>query len=897
MAVHTVQGRDPWWASLAVNVLGGLFNDWQQRERNKKEAAYLGELAKMYNGMQNGQNDTAAPAPEPAQDTGQGLLNMNMPVPDGYNNNGWASAFHKNNSPLLQFDLDTAGLAPTAPTAVAPATTAPLNAWADAFRNSGNAPAQFDANTAGIVPATATAQPLQAQQRRAPIVTPMDFYRAALELAGSKRFRMLSPDRVQAMLTPYMKINEEARQEQLRNAAAEDYLSQTSGAGRVNSVMSNVIRGITPESLGNTVFNQNKPTVSTVDAGGQIHFYDIDPMTGMPINTWAVDRTLTPQEIAANKLSWAQFNEGQRQFDKTMGYNYANLRQQGKLQNRELFHSTYTDADGVTWIIYNNGRTQELSTARGLTEQQKEKIKNNGTILTNIQTRREQLQKEKNAWILKNQVDEARKVDEQIKALDAEEQRILQENNSIINSGSTGQQKQTAQPVEYSTPPAGQSAPNNGNNVQQTPPTGQNAPNNTNTVQPMPPAVPPTAKDIPQDAVLVNDEGQFYTQKDIDKIIVDRNIDGAMFVDSLRGAGYVTPSEFQQSGGKFRLTDNTPRWVMPDGTKITHKQEQDLIAQVERGEHTDIKNRQELYADLRRRGATPIGIAPDMPNPRPIQRDVTPDMANGTNNTVASAGSRYVNVLGSNGNEILTSDTSTEAGIQRAMDNLNGQFGGQRWADWATAFNPQDFTNNNYSGLRNNFSLSANEIPMSNYSPNRLDSNTVLAINRRTRPQRTYSGYYSGDTLNGGQYSDIINRQARNHNVDPDLIAAIIQQESGGNSRAVSQAGAQGLMQLMPKTAQGLGVTNPLDPEQNIAGGTKYIAQMLKRYNGNIEKALWAYNAGPGNADKGTLPAETAKYIPSVMARYRKLKGIAPASHKTPKRAVRRRRARNRRRR
>jgi soluble lytic murein transglycosylase-like protein len=113
------------------------------------------------------------------------------------------------------------------------------------------------------------------------------------------------------------------------------------------------------------------------------------------------------------------------------------------------------------------------------------------------------------------------------------------------------------------------------------------------------------------------------------------------------------------------------------------------------------------------------------------------------------------------------------------------------------------------------------------------------------------------------------------HNIDTDLLASVVQAESNGNALAVSRAGAQGLMQLMPATASTLGVHNSFVPEQNIGGGTAYLDQLLTRYHDDIPLAVAAYNAGPAAVDRyhGIPPyAETRAYVARVIREFNRRK-------------------------
>lgn len=139
-------------------------------------------------------------------------------------------------------------------------------------------------------------------------------------------------------------------------------------------------------------------------------------------------------------------------------------------------------------------------------------------------------------------------------------------------------------------------------------------------------------------------------------------------------------------------------------------------------------------------------------------------------------------------------------------------------------------------------------------------------------------GLNFGEDVSKGEINQLIDAYSQKNGLDADFVRAVVKQESGFNERATSHCGAAGLMQLMPGTAKGLGVTNPYDAEQNVKGGTKMLANLLKTYGGNKELALAAYNAGGGAVKKyGGIPpyGETQRYVKNVLNIYKNYKGGA----------------------
>lgn len=150
------------------------------------------------------------------------------------------------------------------------------------------------------------------------------------------------------------------------------------------------------------------------------------------------------------------------------------------------------------------------------------------------------------------------------------------------------------------------------------------------------------------------------------------------------------------------------------------------------------------------------------------------------------------------------------------------------------------------------------------YSPAAAVSSSTLALSGGGSFSQVFSAAYEAG--GGTNYEKYFQLAADTYQIPINLIKALAKAESDFDANAVSRCGAQGIMQLMPATARAMGVTNAFDPAQNIMGGTKYLRQMLDTFDGDVSKALAAYNAGPGAIKKygGVLPSQT-NYVNKIL--------------------------------
>ncbi len=162
------------------------------------------------------------------------------------------------------------------------------------------------------------------------------------------------------------------------------------------------------------------------------------------------------------------------------------------------------------------------------------------------------------------------------------------------------------------------------------------------------------------------------------------------------------------------------------------------------------------------------------------------------------------------------------------------------------------------------------------FKPKRSDKNRTAAASKKAGPIRHQLA---------AQYHDHIQEAAERYSIPVSLIRAVMAVESNFNPRAVSSAGAQGLMQLMPLTAQEMGVSDPYDPRQNILGGARYLRAMANQFSGDLVLTLAAYNAGHTHVNRyGDIPpfAETQNYVRRVLSLYWSYNDESPTASPAP---------------
>lgn len=160
----------------------------------------------------------------------------------------------------------------------------------------------------------------------------------------------------------------------------------------------------------------------------------------------------------------------------------------------------------------------------------------------------------------------------------------------------------------------------------------------------------------------------------------------------------------------------------------------------------------------------------------------------------------------------------------------------------------------------------------------KLEDLPIILRNGQVYTQKSKSILANRSNSDIQKIDNAVNSAAKKYGVDPNLILAVIKQESDFDPNSTSEAGAAGLMQIMPENFASLGITDQYDVEQNVNGGTKLLKEYLDQYGGNMEMALMAYNGGPGTMqrrgvssanDLYKMPKETQNYVPKVMGYYR----------------------------
>ena len=311
------QQRTPFWervgTELLIPALSDLWKTHRQNEQNRKQNTMRGEFEKRKKALENMGQDSGSMG----QSNG-GFMNTPQ-MPEGYNSNAWANAFHNTDTPLTQFDMGTADILP---------------------------------------PSAQSIQ--QAQQRK--VLSPAEQRSIINELAGMYRFSNVSPDAIENLFAPDLKAAEEAYKRSQRDEAAQAYANAADALGKRDSAMEYAIRGITPENIAKMAddfYRYENPYYqgSVVNTGGQQQAIRFNPRTGEYTTGLTFDNTLTPQQVQAGRQWKSDFEATRTDADR----NYGLKEQELELKKRPKIHSIGRGDDGVMYMYFDDGSKQAVT--------------------------------------------------------------------------------------------------------------------------------------------------------------------------------------------------------------------------------------------------------------------------------------------------------------------------------------------------------------------------------------------------------------------------------------------------------------------------------------------------------------------------------------------------------
>ena len=988
--IRSPEPQTPWWQPIATGVfdkvlvpmLSNAIEDQRQRDKNRKQNVYNSEVQKALDNVISGGQ------------SGGLLQNGGQPAPEGYNDNPWAQAFHKNNSPLVDFDT----------------------------------------NTAGVTPFTALSG--TAQQRRTP--TMAEISQVYNQMRCNPRFSGVSPEFIDNSMKNAITMAEAQRIQDARNNYIKQYGDAKDWDSRMDILTQANIDGIANDNLYRNAtdyakFRQPSKQPYTQNTGGTTRYGSFDPATGTWTQAGEYTNTLTPEQVQAGE-KWNKTHEASR-IDADRNYNASRIDADRKYELDKKGTPTITTyPDGRRIATYRDGSEIELTPGvAGLSPVEAQKVKS-------LEEKRNELFKHKDtiAQGLKNATTQAQhdaivaqmdKVQAQIDKLDDEinsmyEAKLNPRKKATIGLGTgsdigwnmVGGQGNWTISSEYGkerTKADGTKYPHKGRDYAITKGSEILAPDigtplkvinvskqadgygnyatlrgqiNGHTVQ-------FTIAHM-QDGVNVKQGDTLYAGDLIGFVGNTGNSRGKnggyhMHLECRVDNKLVDPAKVQNIVASFSPTQTTATTMGQQPPQQPQAQPAGNTSngtQPEATTNAQPAQAQETEANLN----TNVSLLPPPLNGDPQTITTTPAGAPVANNHngVWDTISNLVGASAAEANELpqqrslstfpssdnpfsdRISNTEWQQGLQRAeTEKTNGRLAlkptnpfPDRLSDleWQTAWqtaqadksamDAEDNSEAQRTGMRNlvyrmpknpipdrisnaewtnvwhnaDFELSgkqweyeerfpnnpfpdkitsqewanawmnrpgnikllgmdaenqtAQEEPHSDYNPMDIDPTPTSGGRAKVRqrsakaPTQQPLQLDSKGRTNYSALKDTIDTAASNNGIDPELIQAIIKIESDWKPNARSNKGAKGLMQLMPATAKGLGVRNAYDAAQNINGGSKYIADLIKRYNGDVSKALMAYNCGPGNVNRGRIPNVSKQYARNVMGIYNRLK-------------------------